>query len=35
MRRTVVLLSTIALTLFVASGVAWAVTKIGTDGPTP
>ena len=33
MRRTIVLLSTIALTLLVASGVAWAVTKIGTDGP--
>ena len=33
MRRTVVLLATMALTLLVASGVALAVTKIGTDGP--
>ena len=33
MRRTIVLLSTIALTLLVASGVAWAVNKVGTDGP--
>jgi Ca2+-binding RTX toxin-like protein len=28
-----VLLATMALTLLVASGVAWAVNKIGTDGP--
>ena len=33
MRRTIVLLATMILTLLVASGVAWAVTKIGTDGP--
>ena len=33
MRRTIVLLATMALTLLVASGVAWAVNKIGTDGP--
>jgi Ca2+-binding RTX toxin-like protein len=33
MRRTIVLLTTMALTLLVASGVALAVTKIGTDGP--
>jgi Ca2+-binding RTX toxin-like protein len=33
MRRTIVLLVTMALTLLVASGVALAVTKIGTDGP--
>jgi len=33
MRRTIVLLATMALTLFVASGVALAITRIGTDGP--
>src|SRR5215218_5826512 len=33
MRRTIVLLSTMALTLLVASGVALAVTKIGTNRP--
>jgi Ca2+-binding RTX toxin-like protein len=33
MRRTIVLLASMALTLLVASGVALAVTKIGTDGP--
>ena len=33
MRRTIPLLTTMALTLLVASGVALAVTKIGTDGP--
>ena len=33
MRRTIVLMATMALTLLVASGVALAVTKIGTDGP--
>jgi Ca2+-binding RTX toxin-like protein len=33
MRRTIVLLATVALTVLVASGVALAVTKIGTDGP--
>jgi Ca2+-binding RTX toxin-like protein len=32
-RRTLVLFTTMALTLLVASGVALAVTKIGTDGP--
>jgi hypothetical protein len=30
MRRTIVLLATMALTLLVASGVALAVTKVGT-----
>jgi Ca2+-binding RTX toxin-like protein len=33
MRRTILLLATMALTLLVASGMALAVTKIGTDGP--
>jgi Ca2+-binding RTX toxin-like protein len=33
MRRTIVLLVTMSLTLLVTSGVAWAVTKIGTEGP--
>ena len=33
MRRTIPLLTTMALTLLVASGVALAVTKIGTSGP--
>jgi Ca2+-binding RTX toxin-like protein len=33
MRRTMLMLATMALTLLVASGVAWAVTKVGTDGP--
>src|SRR5215217_1897364 len=33
MRRTILLLATMSLTLLVASGVALAVTKIGTDGP--
>jgi Ca2+-binding RTX toxin-like protein len=33
MRRTVLLLATMALTLLVASGVALAETKIGTNGP--
>jgi hypothetical protein len=33
MRRTILLLATITLTLLVASGVALAVTKIGTSGP--
>jgi Ca2+-binding RTX toxin-like protein len=33
MRRAILLLATMALTLLVASGVAWAVNKIGTDGP--
>jgi hypothetical protein len=33
MRRTIVLLATMALTLLVASGVALALTRIGTDGP--
>jgi Ca2+-binding RTX toxin-like protein len=32
MRRTILLVVTMALTLMVASGVALAVTKIGTDG---
>ena len=33
MKRTIVLLATVALTLLVASGVALAVTRIGADGP--
>jgi Ca2+-binding RTX toxin-like protein len=33
MRRTIVLLATMALTVLVASGVALAVNKVGTDGP--
>src|SRR5215210_6247266 len=33
MRRTILLLATMALTLLVASGAALAVTKIGTNGP--
>ena len=33
MRRTIALLATMALTLLVASGVALAVTRIGTNGP--
>ena len=33
MRRTILLMATTALTLLVASGVALAVTRIGTDGP--
>jgi Ca2+-binding RTX toxin-like protein len=33
MRRTILLLATMALTLLVASGVALAVTRIGTNGP--
>src|SRR5215208_1316290 len=33
MRRTILLMATMALTLLVASGVALAVTRIGTNGP--
>jgi Ca2+-binding RTX toxin-like protein len=33
MRRVVLVLTAMALALLLASGVAWAVTKIGTDGP--
>jgi Ca2+-binding RTX toxin-like protein len=33
MRRTILLVATMSLTLLVASGVALAVTRIGTDGP--
>jgi Ca2+-binding RTX toxin-like protein len=33
MRQTLLLLSTMMLALLLASGVAWAVNKIGTDGP--
>jgi Ca2+-binding RTX toxin-like protein len=33
MRRVILLLAVMAATLVVASGVAWAVTKIGTNGP--
>ena len=34
MRRTILMMAAMALTLVVASGVALAITKIGTDGPT-
>src|SRR5918997_3338658 len=33
MRRVVLVLGAMALALLLASGVAWAVNKIGTDGP--
>jgi Ca2+-binding RTX toxin-like protein len=33
MRRTILLLATMTLTLLMVSGVALAVTRIGTDGP--
>ena len=33
MKRTIVLFATMVLSLLLASGVALAVTKIGTDGP--
>jgi hypothetical protein len=33
MRRTILLMATMALTLLVASGVALAITKIGGPGP--
>ena len=33
MRRTILLMATMTLTLLVASGVALAVTRIGTNGP--
>ena len=33
MRRTILAVATMALTMLVASGVALAVTKIGTEGP--
>src|SRR5215218_6309362 len=33
MKRILVLFIVMAVTLVVASGVAWAVNKIGTDGP--
>jgi Ca2+-binding RTX toxin-like protein len=33
MRRTILLVATMALTLLVASGVALAVNKVGTNGP--
>src|SRR5215217_5170259 len=33
MRRVILLLTVMAATLVVASGVAWAVNKIGTNGP--
>ena len=34
MRRTILMVAAMALTVLVASGVALAITKIGTDGPT-
>jgi hypothetical protein len=33
MRRVALVLAAMALALLMANGVAWAVTKIGTDGP--
>jgi Ca2+-binding RTX toxin-like protein len=33
MRRVVLVLAAMALALLLASGVAWAVTKVGTNGP--
>lgn len=33
MRRAVLMVATMALTLLVASGVAWALDLVGTDGP--
>ena len=33
MRRTILMVVTMALTLLVARGVAWAFNRIGTDGP--
>jgi len=33
MRRVALLLAAMALALLLASGVAWAVNKVGTDGP--
>jgi len=33
MRRAILLLAVMSVTLVVASGVAWAVNKVGTDGP--
>ncbi len=33
MRRVVLVLAAMALALLLASGVAWAVNKIGTNGP--
>ena len=33
MRRAILLVAMMAVSLLVASGVAWAVNKIGTDGP--
>jgi Ca2+-binding RTX toxin-like protein len=33
MRRVVLVLAAMALAMLLASGVAWAVTKIGTNGP--
>ena len=32
-RRVVLVLAATALTLLLASGVAWALNKVGTDGP--
>jgi hypothetical protein len=34
MRRVILLLTVMAATLVLASGVALALTKIGTNGPT-
>jgi Ca2+-binding RTX toxin-like protein len=33
MRRVILLLAAMAATLVVASGLAWAVNKVGTNGP--
>ena len=34
MRRVVLAMAAMALALLLASGVAWAVTKVGGPGPT-
>ncbi len=33
MRRLVLLLAAMALALLLASGMAWALNEVGTDGP--
>ncbi len=33
MRRVILLLTVMAATLVLASGLAWAVNKVGTNGP--
>lgn len=34
MRRVVLVLAAAMLTVLLASGAAWAVTQVGTNGPT-